>query len=77
MLIQIYFDKTATSFRTNALTNYLVHVVRLTFSERTRRHLSDHGYSLVEIWTVQIAEPKVENGDLGVERSLSLYERTS
>lgn len=46
-LVQIYTDKTVTTFKSNSLVAYPINVVFLNFKPRFRRFLIDNGYTLI------------------------------
>lgn len=70
--IQIYIDKTATSWKFNVLLAYAVHFVQSRDTERRKRCLFDHGYTLLRRLPVGIAELGVTDGDTEVDESVSL-----
>lgn len=69
-LIRIYSEKMATSLKSNAIVAYPVLVVRLDSTERRRRHLVDHRYTLLGSLP-GIAELRVEDGYFEVDESVS------
>lgn len=76
-LTQIYFEKSGTSLRLDALVAYHVHVVWWNFPERKRKDLLDHGYTSLGTLLVRAAELAVENAEFEEDESVLLYGLTS
>lgn len=51
-MVQVYTDKTATTFKSNAIVPYPVHVVLLNFIPSFRRFLIDNGYTFAGLLPV-------------------------
>lgn len=55
-MLQLYSDKTATTLKASATVAYPVHLVLLNFTAEYRRHLIDHGYTIVGLLPVSASE---------------------
>lgn len=76
-LIQVYFEKTVTSLKSNAFFANVVLLVRLTSTERRKRHLTDDVYTQLRVMPAGIAERETEDGEPDVDKSASIYGPTS
>lgn len=76
-MIQVYSYRAASLLKLNALVACRAHVICLDVTKSRRRYLFDHGYTLLGFLPVGTAELKVEDRNLVVDDSDSLYGLTS
>lgn len=71
-LEQIYSEKMKASLKFYALVAYPAHVVWLKIMEKSKRHLCDQEYAVLESLPAAVVDLGVEDGDLGVDHSIFL-----